>query len=591
MLVYRSASRYLDVCGTLSDLAARIARLGDASTSTLEEVRSLLIDAGELEAGMVDRECAERDERSVLADAFDPLMLSIGEAFACKWGEVDIPDVLVERAQGAIRVLQTRSSQWGAVEVSTPEGFAFYGLFPETYVDATTELVRSLQPIGVVVIGIRSIGTTLSAAVAGALRHSGIAVERLTVRPRGHPFDRELRLGEQLTRHLREAAARSDVSFAIVDEGPGLSGSSFACVIRQLSSLGVSSDRIVLCPSWVPEPHVLGNESARHLWARHRKFVGDFDEAWIRSGRLDRAFGVSLVRDLSAGAWRELFFANDSIPPIQPQHERRKFFATGKEGERMLIKFEGLNRTSFEQWNRANRAAEAGFAAPVEGRAHGFVATRWLEGSPAETRDVGPQLIRRVARYLAWIARCERTGKKTNPEPLVEMLRLNAHEGLGPDWGVVAARQGRRLGAAVAGAPAVRVDGRMLMHEWVRTPIEFMKTDGNSHFDDHFYPGETDIAWDVAAAAIELDLDSAEEQMLIREYLMLSGDRAVAERLPFMRAAYTAFRLGYTVLAGDALGATADGDRIRRAAARYAAGLKRELSAREVDGQSYATGT
>lgn len=590
MLVYRSAPRQLDVCDTLSDLEGRITGLGDESARTLEDVRSMLIDAGELEAGMVDLECAERDERSVLADAFDLLMQSIGEAFACTWMESALPDAIVERAQGGIRALRTRSFQCGAVEVSTPEGFAFYGLFPETYVDATAKLVRSLQPSRVIVIGIRSIGTTLSAAVAGALRRSGIAVERLTVRPRGHPFDREVRLGEQLTRRLHEAAARTDVSFAIVDEGPGLSGSSFASVIRQLSALGVSEDRIVLCPSWDPETRVLGNDRAQHLWARHRKFVGDFDDAWIRSGRLERAFGMSIARDLSAGAWRELFFAPEGMPAIQPQHERRKFLAE-RGDERLLIKFGGLNRTSVKQWNRASRAANAGFAAPVVGRAHGFVATRWLEGSPVEARDVGPQLIHRVARYLAWISRCERTGNAANPEPLLEMLRLNADEGLGPEWGDAAARLGRRLATAVAGSPAVRVDGRMLMHEWVRTPTGFVKTDGNSHFDDHFYPGETDIAWDVAAAVIELDLDRGQEHMLVREYQMLSGDRGVTGRLPFMRAAYIAFRLGYTAMAANALGATADGDRMRRAAGQYAAGLKRELSAREVVGQSYATGT
>ena len=75
------------------------------------------------------------------------------------------------------------------------------------------------------------------------------ATWRFTVRPRGHPFHRELHLSESLENAIRRHA---ESWFLIVDEGPGLSGSSFVSVALKLERLGIPSDRIVLFPSHDP---------------------------------------------------------------------------------------------------------------------------------------------------------------------------------------------------------------------------------------------------------------------------------------------------------------------------------------------------
>src|SRR5690606_5152455 len=90
------------------------------------------------------------------------------------------------------------------------------------------------------VIGIRSIGTALAALVAAAIG----ARQAISVRPVGHPFDREIRAAPDL---LAGADMRGD--FAVVDEGPGLSGSSFASVAKWLASQGVEKERIHFFPS------------------------------------------------------------------------------------------------------------------------------------------------------------------------------------------------------------------------------------------------------------------------------------------------------------------------------------------------------
>ncbi|HEV2118105.1 MAG TPA: hypothetical protein VGR48_18860, partial [Terriglobales bacterium] len=113
------------------------------------------------------------------------------------------------------------------ITVSIPEGFAYYALHPLQYADLAGALPLS-SPYAAV-IGIRSIGATLSAVVAAALRRRGINAERITVRPGGHPFDRKMEFTPEERRWLADQRVRrADV--LVVDEGPGLSGSSFLSV-------------------------------------------------------------------------------------------------------------------------------------------------------------------------------------------------------------------------------------------------------------------------------------------------------------------------------------------------------------------------
>ena len=185
------------------------------------------------------------------------------------------------------------------IAIRPPEGYAFYSLYPEMYRDAALRFSREQRPLSCVVIGIRSIGASLSVVVAEALH----AVWRFTVRPHGHPFERELRLGAGLEQRVR---AHVGDWFLIVDEGPGISGSSFISVAMKLEELGVPPERIVLFPSHDPEPGTLRSERARVNWRRYRRYVEPFrserfvpakSRATFRAGR-----GAELTRVRGGGA-------------------------------------------------------------------------------------------------------------------------------------------------------------------------------------------------------------------------------------------------------------------------------------------------
>src|SRR5689334_11232368 len=78
------------------------------------------------------------------------------------------------------------------IEISVPEGFAYYALDPELYRMAARRFVEDVHPQSVAVIGIRSIGATLGAIVEAELRKLGLSTRFATVRPRGHPFQRRV---------------------------------------------------------------------------------------------------------------------------------------------------------------------------------------------------------------------------------------------------------------------------------------------------------------------------------------------------------------------------------------------------------------
>src|SRR5205823_5041723 len=108
-----------------------------------------------------------------------------------------------------------------------------------------------------------------------------------TVRPRGHPFDRTIAVTGQLRSHICDSHPSH---YAIVDEGPGLSGSSFAAVSDMLIELGARPDRVVLFPSWNAPASALRSERGRAAWGRHPRFVVPFEDV----------FAVNNADDVSA---------------------------------------------------------------------------------------------------------------------------------------------------------------------------------------------------------------------------------------------------------------------------------------------------
>jgi hypothetical protein len=600
MIVYRAATRLVRPEPWLAALRAEARRLA-GSGGDHDAIRELLIETGALEAGVADALAPEADVHGPPQEALRAATCAAARALRASWDGAS-----AARRRGALARVVAALDALAAhalpavASVGVQEGYAFYALYPESYLEAARCLMQASAPAHAVCIGVRAIGASLAAAAVAGLETGRGTIHSYTVRPRGHPFDRHVALAPSLADALR---AHADALFVVADEGPGLSGSSFASVSRALASLGIPDDRIVLFPSWMPSGAGFVSQGARERWQRHRKLVISFDALWVHSGRLARALGApgaDLV-DVGAGRWRPLWLeAPRRYPPVHPQHERRKYLwvtrpwgarlraapspamrvAAGHAGAR-LLKFVGLGAPGRIARERAMRLAAAGFAPRARGAIHGFLIIELAPGAPLAAGVADPALVERLAQYLAFVAREFRTDAAPRMGELLHLVATNAADALGPQRAPTADALAA-LAAPSADVPAVALDGRMLPHEWLRdgdgAHATLLKCDGTDHHDDHFYPGPQDIAWDVAAACVEHELPLGARRMLVRRYRDLSGDHGIGARLPFHRIAYLAYRYGYATLAADTLVGTEDAPRWRAAARRYAVALERAVA-------------
>ncbi len=505
---------------------------------------ALLLDAL-LRAG--ELECAISDDAAHSAVASD--LACIGE----------ITDALASASLGDVsQVTRFRDrlenlSVPDPITVSAPEGFAYYGLHPLNYADVAGALASRRTAV----LGIRSIGTTLSAVVAAAVRRCGLPVSRITVRPQGHPFDRHLDFqSEQAAWVSRECHAGSE--FWVVDEGPGLSGSSFLSVGEALQRAGVPVSRILFLCAVEPVPQALCAREARTRWQCFR--VKSVKPPWRRP--------ADAVTDVSGGQWRVNFMGEScGWPGSWVQFERLKFLSPSRN---LLYKFEGFGRFGSDVAARAQTVADAGFGPPPRTEQDGFYSYPVIPGRVARVADASSDVLDRIAAYCAFRAAAFRT-HQSDQRALEHMLAWNYQEEFGEELDPSFARLPMEL--------PVFVDGRTQPHEWVVTE-RLSKTDNAGHGEDHFFPGPTDIAWDLAGTIVEWQLEPAATQHLLSRYCERSGDD-VRGRLRNYLLAYTMFRVGYCRMAAEAMSGNEESVRLRRDYQRYRTAAA-ELTARAV---------
>jgi hypothetical protein len=476
-----------------------------------------------------------------------------------------------------------------AIEVSVPEGYAFYGLYPETYLAAAASDTALREPGPMKVIGIRSIGTGLAAAVAAA---AGDRATTASVRPVGHPFSRQLALGLQFAQELLEAMEGARPGYAVVDEGPGLSGSSFGCVADWLEDRGVAPEAITFFPSHRGEPGPYAAERHRERWRQVRRPVVDFETLfaapcarWPLPSWVEDLTGkaVAPLEDVSAGRWREKLFPDRSCwPAADVQGERRKYLLTTEKG-RWLLKFAGLGRYGGEKLALARDLA--GFIPPIAGLRHGFLVGPWLEGArPLLLADVDPKtLLDAVAAYLSFRAARFPTPPEMRGATAVQLFEMAVHntqKALGPAFAEALQGWEGRLPEIARQARPVLTDNRMHSWEWLVTPGgEIRKADALDHHQGNDLVGPQDVAWDLVGAAVELDLDDDALDRLAAAVAPRAG-RARRLQLDFYTLAYLAFQTGRHTLAAEALeiSAPAESAALRAETERYAERLRRAIS-------------
>lgn len=599
MLVYGDARRREDSAEKVERIRAGLSRLGDLRPG-IERHAALaeqLVELGELEQAVLDAQLEKegRERWTSLASRTGKLTRSVAEALSGSLRNQGAPPSFDgSRSKGAQmrEVLRGLRDLRGVgvpddLEVTVPEGFAFYGLYPETYLEAAGRLRASSAgawkgPLRV--IGIRSIGTSLAALVAAAGRAEVVA----TVRPGGHPFARTLTLSGRLAYMLTDKAG-AETLWAIVDEGPGLSGSSFGAVADWLEEWGVRREAIVFFPSHGGDLGPQASEKHRARWATARRLVVPFEELfagpgspwpierWVEdlTGRIEAP-----AEDVSAGRWRErLIPAGSPRPPVHLQQERRKYLIRAA-GARWLLKFAGLGRYGREKLEMAAALAAAGLSPRVSGLRHGFLVGPWLERArplPLATVD-RRELIEKAAEYVAfratrWPAGSKRRG--ATPTKLLEMAEYNTGQALGAGIAERLRAWQEKLPMLEALARPVLTDNRMHAWEWLLTRDgRIVKTDAVDHHASNDLVGAQDPAWDLVGAIVELGF-AGDEQARFLEAAARRGVRPTPEQLSFYQVTYLAFQMGWHLMAAQALAwEPEEAERMRRAGEGYGERLR-----------------
>jgi hypothetical protein len=561
MLVYADRSRSVAPASLILDVERRHRAAGAAAgVERLDLLTHALIAAGELAQGVADAELDAEGEDgcSPAAEAAMALAAAVAGDLLAAAGEPPAAPADVASALGLVRRLPLPPR----IRCKTPEGYAFYAIYPEGYAAAVASL-----PSPALVVGLRSIGASLAAAVAARLGCAAV-----TVRPCGHPFRRFLRVSPALRRRLE----RHPGQFVIVDEGPGLSGSSFGAAADLLEELGVPVERMLFLTSHANELGHRASAGHRARWTRSRRATAVSGvaprslEAWFG----DVTGAVAACEDLSGGGWRR-DLPEAAWPPAAPVSERLKFRLAGANG-RFLARFAGLGATGEEKLGVARLLHAAGFAPEPLALRRGFLLERWSEGrplDPAEARSAA--FLDHLGRYLGFRARALPVDGRDGAS-LAELRHaacVNAAELGGEELGRLVEERLPATGDLAGLAPA-RIDGRLHAWEWLRTADgRFVKTDGLDHAVGHDLVGCQDVAWDVAGAAVEFDLAEAEVERL-RAAVGAAAGREVS------RSAVAAFRVCYAAFQGGLWDMTGErGPRADRLRLKYLAAVRRAVGA------------
>jgi hypothetical protein len=540
LLVFRGDQRRASGQELKAGLTAQIEQLsGHGSQRTL--LGALLL-SGEIECGVADFDPRAARSCELLTDQLANALLAC-EPASSDSSNFQNPDFqfLINAAQ-ALPIFEQLS-------ISTPEGFAYYALHPLAYADVIQQIPACDR---LLVVGIRSIGTTLSAVAAAAARTRGISVERITVRPQGHPYNRtaEFTAGQM---NAVTTAVSSGANFAVVDEGPGLSGSSFLAVAEALERAGAPREKIFLVSGHLPNLNALCADNAARRWQRFR-CIPVAGEARRPAGTVDFIGG---------GQWRSQVFANESKwPAAWTSFERLKYLSSTNGDERRVFKFAGLGHYGDAVLERERKVAAAGFGPMPREESDGFVSYPWIDGRPLAASDLSPKILAQMAEYCAFRLQAFGIGL-SDISSMQQMADHNLRE-LGLD-----------LQVELRLEHAVIADGRMQPHEWLSSRDgKLLKTDSGSHGDDHFFPGPTDIAWDLAGAIVEWQMNEQQATAFLDMYRHASGDDASARIDGFVKA-YAVFRLAYCLMAANAMTGSDEKPRLESAAASYRATLTR----------------
>jgi hypothetical protein len=526
---------------TLGEAVARFRDLlRTGNRNPLDHLRSILILSGQMEQAVEDCASLDDERKRIARELTNEAARNFLREFEQTRDRLDESD----RFEALLDGLSQGAPQDVLLTLKVPEGFAFYALYPEQYHATSKSWVSahsSAENRSALVLGLRSIGTTLSAVVATTLRQRGWQVTRVTARPSGHPFSRQMEIAPEVTAGMSYAL--------VVDEGPGLSGSSFAAAAEALLRNGFAADKIFFFPSHPHEPGLHSPPHVREIWERIPRYIPAADnkfwngktapEVLCQRASAQSNTSVSALHDIGGGKWREFAFSSPSQwTAVAPAFERPKFLLEMSDGTRLLWKFTRLSNPY-----PVERCASPFRRPPMLDTCLGYTLFSWIEGERLQLAEMDSQFAARLGQHINQSALpFDEAEQRQYFQRLRQMAEFNTRESLG-DVAVARLEELSKLAEEIQtrDVPCYG-DGRLAPHEFIRTASgEIFKVDEDGPYGDHTIIGPQPILWDIAGAIIEWNMNECSANALLKQ--IPSEDKYKAA-LPFYCASYAAFRAG-----------------------------------------------
>ncbi|HEX8412495.1 MAG TPA: hypothetical protein VF637_01220, partial [Sphingomicrobium sp.] len=237
--------------------------------------------------------------------------------------------------------------------------------------------------------------------------------------------------------------------------------------------------------------------------------------------------------------------------------------------------YAGLGREGERKLEIARRLHSQNLVPEPLGLANGFLVEAWLdEAVPLDSSD---KPIAELACYIGARAALPVPRPGATLAELHVMAQRNVGLTLGRDGQALMDDWLPRLPRLQDRVLPACTDNRMDRHEWLRVANgRLLKTDAVDHHAGHDLIGCQDLAWDVAGAVVEFDLDEPQTRQLIAATENAAGRMLDLELLDFLRVAYLAFRLGQASMSA-AMTTAAESERWTALKGRYLRLLKPRL--------------
>src|SRR3954471_2032809 len=173
MIVYRDQRLETEPRPLLQQLRSSVEQLDVKAPNFHDATVDAFISLGTLESAVADAIFTEADGIHPLTNAFREVGVGLGHVLWHSWhdapGHAERWRLRVAAGLHALEQYRLPS----AVTLTVPEGFSYYAVYPEAYLEAARRCHSTLGNGSAFCVGLRSIGATLSSAVAAALEELG----------------------------------------------------------------------------------------------------------------------------------------------------------------------------------------------------------------------------------------------------------------------------------------------------------------------------------------------------------------------------------------------------------------------------------